>query len=105
MTSHRLLLRARVATLLDHFKLTPAEVGRLTDRQIAQLYFHARDEEGKIKGPQPALTPEQSYSREVAALDGLLDMHLISRKNYDDCVAKLKAKHGVAAEGEGTANG
>ena len=37
------------ATLLNHYHLTLPEIGRLTDRQIADLYFHPREEDGSIK--------------------------------------------------------
>lgn len=44
--------RATYAQLVDHFHLTPAEIGELTDRQIAQLYFHPRDKDGAIRRPE-----------------------------------------------------
>ena len=75
----------------------------MTDRQINQLYFHARDEQtGAVKAPPPPpRTPRQEYQAEMATLDGLLAAHLISRANRDECAARLRAKFGI----EDTASG
>ncbi|QJW98692.1 hypothetical protein [Frigoriglobus tundricola] len=36
---------------MDKFGLRPWEIARLTDKQIAQVYFHARDEHGALVVP------------------------------------------------------
>jgi len=69
-------MRAMYATLLNHYHLTLPEIGRLTDRQISDLYFHPRDEAGAIKPvekePQPGtlefdLREARTVAREMGA--------------------------------------
>lgn len=46
------------ARLIDR-GLTLDRIARLTDRQIADLYFHPRDDDGAVKRrPEPAAAPE-----------------------------------------------
>ena len=104
MSTRRAGLYARFAVLADHFGLTPAEFGGLTDRQIDRLYFHARNEDGSVRmppaPPAPATRagaggPLAEYRSDLAALDGLLAAHLIPRADHARLVAELKAKHGI----------
>lgn len=101
-------LRARYAQLIDHFHLTPAEIGRLTDRQINQLYFHPRDEHGGIAmpssgAPDPSEPTRNPYRDDMCALDGLLASHMISQADHTRLIAELKVKYGrdIGAGGTG----
>ncbi len=65
-------LNAQIALLIDHFHLTPSEVGHLTVRQVQELYCHARDERGGIRFPGLGFeTPEQEEQALEAFLRGL----------------------------------
>ncbi len=46
--------RARDAELIESFGLTPEQIGRLTERQVMEYYFHPREKDSRqIKHPEP----------------------------------------------------
>jgi len=72
------------ATLLNHYHLTLPEIRRLTDRQIVDLYFHPRDDNGAIRPveqqPQPgSLEFELQEARIVARRLGV-DPQVVEEK-------------------------
>jgi hypothetical protein len=101
--------KAMVAQLLDHFHLTLDQIGRLTDAQIYDLYFHRRDRKtGGIifpEGERRATDEDVPHTleAELAALDMLA---LISpntpASNIEEAKAKLRAKY-AAKEAEAAA--
>lgn len=55
-----------IATLLrDPFRVSLAEIADLTDWQIKELYFHATDENGKIKIPEPVTEAAEVTSEQA----------------------------------------
>lgn len=46
-----------------------ADLAHLTDRQIADIYLHPRDEEGKVVMPEPVLPGESGRSLPADAFD------------------------------------
>lgn len=84
--------------------LRPWEIARLTERQIAEFYFHPRDEHGVLKYPSAVLDdlahrriPAASYEEELAVLMAL-DKHLRGENgkgkglaNLPQALADLKA--------------
>jgi hypothetical protein len=83
---------------MDHFGLMPEQFGRLTDRQIGELCFHARNEDGSIRipsspTPEPPSAPE-GYETDLTQLAALLAMGVITRENHDACKEQLKVKYG-----------
>jgi len=101
MSNH---LKAKYAALLDHFHLTLAEIGNLTDRQIQELYFHPRDEQtGSIRQqPEPAKpdtlpdSPRRAFLKEMMAFDQLASQMRLPEKNVQECKARIRAKHGIS---------
>lgn len=88
-------IKAQAAAILDHFKLTLAEYAQLTDRQIQDLYFHARDEHGGIKTPDPEpARPADTLPGEMAVLDMLLGMGTVTPEQHRDMARQLKIKYG-----------
>lgn len=90
--------RARIATLLDHFKgpHLGAAIGKLTDKQINDYYFHPRDRDtGGIIKPQK---PEALVPRTLEVL--LKDLEMLKLMmgdrlgNYDEAVKQAYAKYG-----------
>ena len=89
------LVTARVAILVDHYHLTLREIGDLTDRQIAEVYFHARTKEGSIDVPVPAVEATRGPETEAKLLADLAFLraaNLITAENYERCVAEAKGK-------------
>lgn len=88
--------------LVDHYHLTLPEIGNLTDRSIAAVYFHARTREGVIDIPVAAVeaapTPdtEEQLLAELAMLRGA---NLITDENYHQCVEDAKRRFRGRAEG------
>lgn len=83
------LIRARFAVLADHYHLTMPEIAALTDRQIAEIYFHARDDKGMIKVPViEVVRPEKEETLEsvLSDLQFLKTGGLITEENYLRCV-------------------
>lgn len=89
------LITARVAILVDHYHLTLREVAALTDRQIRDVYFHARTKEGSIDVPVPAVeAPDEPPSLDATLRDlGFLKAAgLITAENYGACVAAAEGR-------------
>ena len=89
------IVTARVAVLVDHYHLTLREIGDLTDRQIKEVYFHARTKEGAIDIPLPPVdeTPvPDTEERLLADLAVLRGANLITEDNYRQCVADAKRR-------------
>lgn len=97
------LVTARAAILVDHYHLTLREIGDLTDRQIKEVYFHARTKEGAIDVPVPAVEATREEGDPLAAalrdLAFLKATSLITAENYEACVADAKRKHGAGNDG------
>lgn len=88
-------MTAKVAILADHYGLTMPEVGNLTDRQIKDVYFHARTKEGAIEIPLPAAEPPAEEETEEIVLRNLQILRgagLIPEENYLACVEEAKRK-------------
>lgn len=83
-------MKARIAVLVDHFKLTPEQIGRLTDKQITEIYFHERDEQGKIKEPPPLR--ERTMTNDLIDIDMLAANNLISGEKAQELKEKVKDK-------------
>ena len=91
--------------LVDKFGLRPWEIARLTDRQIAEVYFHARDEHGALVAPSRTpdksefgtrYDPPESLGAELKALGELNEVIRGQNKrgltNYPEAVELIKAK-------------
>jgi hypothetical protein len=80
----------------EPFNLRPWEVARLTDRQIAELYFHPRDEQGRLNpqvelpGEEETLTVEEQH-RLLFGVGAALGV------SQADLQRAWEAKHGRAA--------
>jgi hypothetical protein len=92
-----------VAQLLDHFHLTLGQIGRLTDAQIYDLYFHRRDRKtGAIVFPEgPAKATNEDVPHTLESELAMLDMlALISpntpASNIEEAKVKLRAKYAAA---------
>lgn len=83
--------------LVDHYHLSIPEIGNLTDRQIAKVYFHARDKDGMIRLSVPTIekaedTPETLESA-LADLEFLrMVLPNIDQESYEKSVEELKRK-------------
>lgn len=93
--------KAIAALLLDRFHLSIDQFARLTDRQIFELYLHARNKDGGIDlaeplPPDPVDEPEEppSFEADLAALDMARDALRMRPEVYADLRAKLEAKYG-----------
>ncbi len=53
------------ATLIDKFHLRPWEVAKLTDRQIHDLYYHPRNDDGTIEPVEPLMQREPKTLNEA----------------------------------------
>jgi hypothetical protein len=94
------LIRAKIAILADHYHLSLDQIANLTDRSIAEVYFHARTKEGSIQIPVPVMTAAQEEQTEAETeesalrdLSFLRGANLISEENYAVCVAEIKRKY------------
>lgn len=79
------------------------QYGRLTDRQIFDLYLHARKQDGSIDFSSPLLpTPQDeedepaTYESELAILEDLAGNPLVAMTpaKLEELKAKLRAKYG-----------
>ncbi len=75
--------------MIDRFHLTPAQIAELTDRQIAELYFHPRDEDGQIV-PKKTPREESGLVFELQQVDKLLLMGLIDYAKAQELRADLE---------------
>lgn len=89
------LTTARMAILVDRFHLTPEQIGRLTDRQIAGLYFHPRDRDGSIKIPITVPDVPQEPADVAATLEGMRWM--FEPEVFERMKQEVAAKHGKAS--------
>ncbi|MBP3956330.1 hypothetical protein J8F10_13650 [Gemmata sp. G18] len=69
------VLTFKWAALVEKFRLTPAQIGALTDYQIDALYFHARDKTGALVAPEgppqpPAAPTKASQLATINLLEG-----------------------------------
>lgn len=94
------LTTAQFAILVDRFHLTPEQIGRLTDWQIAKVYFHPRDKDGSIK--IPIMIPEvvQDPMDVVEGMRWMFEPEVFERLKQE-----VAAKYGKASDqpGIGTA--
>lgn len=94
MTVARGRMTALVASLVTNFHLKPWEIARLTWRQIAEVYFHDRDENGDIKIPDttPILNPAtMSFEQKVGALNQSADF--LGDEQYRRLMVELHEKY------------
>jgi hypothetical protein len=82
------------AVLIDHFKLTPQQIGKLTRYQIARLYFWDRDERGVLKPPghklnQPKTKPEPTKEEKLKVLEFLASLNLKDPSKLDALRKKI----------------
>ena len=101
-------LKAKYAALMDHFHLTPAQIGNLTDRQIQELYFHPRDRQtGAIQEqPEPVVekpvvetppdSPRRAFLKEMMAFDVMASQMRLPEDNIRVCKARIRAKYGIS---------
>ncbi len=62
-------LKAMLANLVgEPWCLTPDEIGRLTDRQILELYYHRRDPKTGAVEEEPYRPAEGTLEHELSAL-------------------------------------
>lgn len=96
------MLKAKYAILIDKFNLRPWEIGRLTPRQVEELYFHPRDKDGQIKitgeaqpqGFDPAtMTNAQKRQALIMQWDSLLSCGMMKRVDYDAARKQLDEKY------------
>jgi hypothetical protein len=100
------------ALLFDHFHITPEQYARLTDRQIFDLFLHARKSDGSIDFEVPfALKPKpmeeakeekpHALESEMAALDELAKHPLfkIDAAELQELKVKLQEKYARTAAG------
>lgn len=89
--------------MLDKFCISLEQYGKLTDRQIFDLYLHARNKDGSINFSSPLLPTktedeeeEATYESELAILESLADNPAIAMPpgKMDELKAQLKAKYG-----------
>jgi hypothetical protein len=90
---------AIVAILMDHFKLTKDEIGKLTDREIAEQYFHKREKDGAIKPMQTADEPDKlrpqkakTLIEHLLAIDQLVWNKLLKPDKAKELKDKLRSK-------------
>jgi hypothetical protein len=107
-------VRAAFAKLIDHFHLRPWEIRKLTDRQIQELYFHPRDDQGEIELPDgrrgrrvlgepdaPGLDEQPvTLEQHLMHVDLLAARRVITRENADECKQKLREKWAAAGAGD-----
>lgn len=87
-------MRAVLATLLDRFHCSLAEIACLTDRQIVDLYFHKRDpKSGQIELPGRAVEPETKPDETPTLASGLRDIQVLAGTAHlkPEVVAQLRA--------------
>lgn len=87
-------MTALVASLVANFHLKPWEIARLTWRQIAEIYFHDRDENGDIKIPDstPVLDPAtMTFEQKVMALNQAVDF--LGDEQYRRLMVELHTKY------------
>lgn len=89
------LTTARMSILLDRFHLTPEQIGRLTDWQIAKVYFHPREKDGSIKIPIVVPEAPPDPLDVVAALEGMRWM--FEPEVFERLKQEVAAKHGKAS--------
>lgn len=86
------LTTARMSILVDRFHLTPEKIGRLTDWQIAKVYFHPREKDGSIK--IPIVVPETPPD----PLDVVANMAwMFEPEVFERLKQEVAAKHGKAS--------
>jgi hypothetical protein len=79
------ILKARYATLVNVHHLRPWEIAKLTDRQIEELYFHPREQDGSI-------TPvEDSHNREPKSLDEAIAQWVVIASQFRTPQDKVQA--------------
>lgn len=91
---------ARYAVLIDHFHLTPRQIGGLTERQISELYYHARDRMGSIRVPEPRRAP-RTEEQHVSAYLRIARQAGFPPEVVEATLARIRAYH--ASRGEGPA--
>lgn len=86
-------IKARWAILIDHFYLLPSDIGNLTERQIDDLYFHARTKEGEIKPvPDTSNREPTTYEQAQLRLDVMCTTFGIKPDKREELHKQLKAK-------------
>lgn len=89
------ILKAKFALLLDHFHLRLDDIAELTDRQIDELYFHVRTEQGAIKPAEQPVTPKATLQSELMQLDIGRGYGLVDDVSYRQTVEGLRKKYGA----------
>jgi hypothetical protein len=80
---------------MDHFHLTPDEIGRLTEREIAELCFHKRNKDGSIKIEKTERINQAeatTLAEELLAVDQLVWKRMISPEQAEALKAELRRK-------------
>lgn len=105
MTRRSPRIKTVVASLVEHFGLAIAEVARLTDRQILEIYWHKRDKQGSILWPEDEVTavapePEKptTLARKLAQLEVVGRTLRIPETDLEKARAKLREKYGPPTE-------
>ncbi len=86
---------------MDHFGLRPWEIARLTPVQIAELYFHLRDEDGAMKIPETKTAPERPLTAQehVARFRSQARALELPADKIEKKVAEILAHYRAKAEG------
>jgi hypothetical protein len=93
-------MTAKIAYLVDKFYLSIDQIAKLTDRQIMEIYFHKRNEDGCIVFPQSHLsTSNKKYEPLVTAIQALeYYKAAMTQEKYDEAKQKLIVKYGDSPE-------
>jgi len=71
----------QVAILVDKFHLTIDQIGNLTQFQIQEIYFHARDKNGSIVLPESAIDDDAEELNNLFVLRQLINGGYIAGEN------------------------
>lgn len=84
---------------MDHFGWTPAQIGELTDLQIDDYCFHAREEDGGVRRPRRP-EAEKSEAERVASFLALARSMGASEEDVAAKVAEIRAHCAAQERGE-----
>lgn len=90
----------------DPWRLSLEEIGKLTDRQIREIYFHPRNENGAIEWPKPEKPrAARDADDEDAQAVAMMRIFGVPESKIKELVANAKAKRDAKRTAEASGDG
>lgn len=79
---------------MEKFHLSPEQIAKLTDRQIAELYYHKRDKHGSLVLDEEQESNTDEFASSMFAIDQFFKAGLLKPEDAEIAREKLRKKFG-----------